>query len=496
DEYCSFGVADTYMPLNEIMADPRVRKLNLITKKDIESDPDGAMRNIYGRFYQYLAKRIKQEFPGKKLFILAYYNAKCAPDPAKWQLPDNTEINLCDGRLPLKTRNKKEMAKSEKLISTWYAALGNRPIMRLWLYNSRTNPFARAVSGEFVGDVPKLFGKYLNPKGGMFFDLDGGKDFWHYYYSLYAACRSQWNPAWNVDAGIDEHWNLFYGPEAGPYLKEFHRIMKKAYIDYAVPSEDSMAVYPPQIVDKLEQLLKQAKSKLKPGSVEMRRYMLFAEPWPKSLQTMRNRLSYEAPTYNVYRLLSSERFSVKKEAIESFWKKAKVMPLQDPRTGIKNPKYPTIVKLAWDNKALYGLTESAFDPAPDRKKDIWHNSSFELFFSPGLNKEIKYQIAFDVVGRKFFSMQRLLPIPQPMDLNWKASGFQFKNFFVNGKWYTKFIIPFSVFGKTVQVYDSWNFNLVRNKKNVPQEVVGNSFTMGNHHNTTMYGIIKFAGKGE
>lgn len=497
-DYISFGICDTYMPLSEVINDPQIRKLGLITQKDIDLDldPDSAMRNVYGRFYQNMANRIKKEFPGKKLFILAYYNSKCAPDADKWKLPENVEINLCDGRLPLKTRNKAAMLKSEKLIRSWYEALGNRPIMRLWLYNSRSNPFARAISGEFVGDVPKLFGKYLNPKGGMFFDVDGGKDFWHYYYSLYAACRSQWNPAWDVDAGIDEHWNLFYGPKAGPYLKEFHRILKKAYIVHAVPSGDAVPVYPLQIINKMEKLLKQAEKQLKPGSVEMRRFRLLAAPWPKSFQTMRNRLAYEAPTHNVYRLLSAERFNVKSSAIENFWKKAKVMPLRSIHTGSTKITYPTIVKLAWDNENLYGLTESSFDPKPNPRKDIWHNCSFELFVSPGMNKEIKYQIAFDAVGQKFSAMQRLLPIPQPVDMAWKAPGFQFHNFRKNGKWYAKFKIPFAIFDKKPQVYDSWNFNLVRNKITAPSEVVGSSLTMGNNHNTAMYGIIKFAGKGE
>ena len=126
-----------------------------------------------------------------------------------------------------------------------------------------------------------------------------------------------------MDAGIDEHWNLFYGPKAGPYLKEFHRILKKAYIDYAVPSEDAVAIYPLTVIDQLDKLLKQAEKQLKPGSVVMRRFRLFAQPWPKNLQTMRNRISYEAPTHNVYRLLSSERFNVKGKNIENFWKKQK-----------------------------------------------------------------------------------------------------------------------------------------------------------------------------
>lgn len=58
--------------------------------------------------------------------------------------------------------------------------------------------------------------------------------------------------------GIDEHWNLFYGPEAGPFLKEFHRLLKKNFIEYCVPSDEAVPSYPPAEIDKMEKMLKEA----------------------------------------------------------------------------------------------------------------------------------------------------------------------------------------------------------------------------------------------
>ena len=100
------------MPLSEVIHDPVVRKLNLITENDIRRGKDAEMANVYGRFYQYLANRVKKELPGKKLWILAYYNTKFASLDPQWKLPDNVEVNLCIGGLPLKTRNRAAMEKA------------------------------------------------------------------------------------------------------------------------------------------------------------------------------------------------------------------------------------------------------------------------------------------------------------------------------------------------------------------------------------------------
>ena len=497
NESLSFGICDTYMPLSEVIHDPVVRKLNLITENDIRRGKDAEMANVYGRFYQYLANRVKKELPGKKLWILAYYNTKFASLDPQWKLPDNVEVNLCIGGLPLKTRNRAAMEKARGIFKEWYEALGSRPVQKVWLYNSRNNPFARAVAGEFTGDVPKLFGKYLGRDGNLFFDYDGAHDIWYYYWSAYADARSQWNPDWDVDAGIDEHWNLFYGPEAGPFLKEFHRLLKKNFIEYCVPSDEAVPSYPPAEIDKMEKMLKEAEKVLEPDSIEMRRFRHLAAPWAKNFESQRVRFAYERPVYNVHRLLSGEKVTLDGNPDEAFWQKIKPLPLINPKGSSKAPAYPAVVKLAWDNSGIYGMFQADYPPKVDSKCDVWNNDSIEMFLAPGLKKEVKYQIAFDTVGQRFSAMERLLPIPQPTDLSWKAEGFVFKNQVSREGWTAEFHIPFHLFeSKAPAVYDSWNFNLVRNKLSAPKECSGSSLTLGDNHNINMFGLIRFAGKGE
>lgn len=496
--YASFGMCDTLMPDTDVLNNPTVKQLGLMTPADIARGDNAGMSNIYARFHQYLAQRIQKELPGTKLYIMAYYNVQYAGSDPRWKLPPNTEVNLCLGALPNKTRNKEIMRDNVNIAREWYESLGNRPVQKLWLYQG-TNPFIVAVSGEFVGDIPRIFGKYLGHTS-LFFDhcINSPGNAWFHYPATYAAYRSMWNPKWDAEAGIDEHWEPFYGREAGNYLRQFHKLVKDCYLKYGVNAEKSQSLlYPMSDLTKMEELLDKAQKAVKPGTVEEKRMNLFCAPWPKAIQSMKNQISYERPVYPVYQLLRNEKVTLDGKADESFWNKARSMNLIDPKGSGEKPKYPASLKLAWDKNGIYGLFETTYGPVADKKKDLWANDNYEVILSPGMKREEEFQFVFDALGNQFLGTQRLLPIPQPFDSYWKAPGFRHVSTFDGKKWTAEFFIPFSVF-KDVKVpapYETWFCNVVRNKAD-PREYSGTSMTLGNNHNLNMFGILKFAGKGE
>jgi hypothetical protein len=310
-----------------------------------------------------------------------------------------------------------------------------------------------------------------------------------------------WSPEWDPAAAIDAHWEGFYGKEAGKNLREFHKLVRKCYLQYGVNNPDSQAgvVYPMSHLLQMEKYLAAAAKAVKPGSVEEKRLKLFTAPWPKAIQAMKNQISYERPVYNVYQLLSKDKVALDGKADEAFWKQVKSMPLMDPLgTGTKL-KYPASIKLAWNKDGIYGLFETSYPVVAQKKKDIWDNDNYEVIFSPGLKREVKYQFAFDALGNQFLTQQRFLPILQPLDRHWKAPGFKHvSKLSKDGKWTAEFYIPFSVFSglKAPRAYATWHCNIVRNKKGADREYSGTAMTLGNNHNMNMYGMIKFAGKGE
>jgi len=482
-----FGICDTYLPATDFIDHPLVKELGLISQADIDRDPDGALANVNGRFFHYLANRTKETFPDKKLVLLCYYNCKCAPTDPRWKkLPDNVEINLCDFRLPRRTRSEKAMTKTRTLFREWYEALGDRPILRAWLYTSDSNPFVRAVTPEFTAEVPRVLGKYLG-EAGVFFDVTGAHDMWNYYWALYVSYRAQWNYNLDVDAAIDEHWNLFYGPVAGPHLKEFHRLLKRAYLDYALESEEETPLYPIEIIDALERELKAANAALDPESPEGHRIRLLTEYWPSAFSMMRTRAAYRRPVYAVKRLPA--------DADDAFWAGVEPMPLFDPWGRKQTVDFPAAFKLAWTDEGLVGrfVADSyaplACDPA---KRDIWGVDSCEMFFSPGQGREVVYQLVFDSFGRTYSQMQRWVPIPQPVDGSWRPDFKPSVTCGDNG-WRCDFRVPFSFFGgfAAPKAGERWDFNVVRNKLAKPKEVTGSSLTLGSHHNRIMYGSLEF-----
>ena len=505
--YFSFGICDTLLPDSEVINHPIVKKLGLVTEKDLkryaggDSQKSAAMANIYGRLHQYLAKKLQQELPGKSLYIMAYYNVQFAADDPRWTLPENTEVFLCLGDIPNGIRSKKKQEFIVKVAKEWYESLGKRPVQGLWLYTG-TNPFVQAVNGEMVGDIPKVLGKYFG-RTTMFYDhcINAPGHIWHYYYSAYAAYRSMWNPYWDAAAAIDAHWAPFYGKETGKYLKEFHQLLRDCYMKYAVNAEGSArnVVYPMPELLKMEKILASAQKTVKPGTVEAQRFKLFAAPWGKAIDSVKNQLSYERPVYNVYQLLRKDKVSIDGYGKEAFWAKVKPMKLMDPKGSSTPLKYPASVKLAWDKTGVYGLFETKYPTTVSMEKDVFYNDNFEIFFSPGMGKEVEFQFVFDPLKQMFLGTKRHLPIPQPFDSFWKAPGFKLESQYGKDYWTAEFYIPFSVFkteNSVPKVYDTWHCNIVRNKTGKDREYSGTAMTLGNNHNLNMFGLIKFAGKGE
>jgi hypothetical protein len=205
--------------------------------------------------------------------------------------------------MPKKIFNPEVRGNMLQLFREWYEFLGERPIKRAWLYTSHDDLFMRAVNPEFVSEVPKLMGKYFG-RGSCFYDYNGVDDLWHYYYACYAAHKSQWNPDWDVDKGLDPHWEKFYGKKAGVKIKEFHRILKESYIKYFSSTKpqigfENTTLYPAEVYDKLEQLLAEAEKAVTPGSVEEKRLNLFKDPWPKAISKKRKLIEAESFLANV-----------------------------------------------------------------------------------------------------------------------------------------------------------------------------------------------------
>lgn len=495
-----FGQCDGEVSLGDMINNPTVKKLNLITPAHLKRG--SAMSDVYGRFLQYYGNKVKEKFPKVRIAYLAYQGGTRAPlDTKRWKLPDNIDVEVCAHVFPRLARNPKKTARMVEMLKEWYKAQGNRPVQALWIYHipeNSSSPFLRAIAAQFVGDIPKVCGPYLG-RIKLYFDQYAryGLDF-RYYYSEYVGQRAKWNPDLNVDAAIEEHWVPFYGAKAAPHLKEFHRILKECYLKYYVMPEksDLNPLYPPSILNKLEKLLKNAEKALDKKSIEYKRYLIFADPWMSAINMMRVRQNYVRRTHLAYRLLPTDKLSFDGKGNEPFWKKVKEAELMDPRGESTTLVKPARIKMAWDDKNLYGLVEMDYPYTPLPKKDIWHNDSWEIHLSPGMKHEQMFQYVFDAIGQKFNAHKRIKPISTPFNIDYKSPGYAFRIWKGDGKkWSAEFKISFADLRISApKPYECWHWNGVWNKLTPPGDFKSTSLTFGDNHNYHQYGILKFDGK--
>ena len=308
DSRISWGQCDTYMNLIDYAFNPTVRKLGLINRADVERArlPDGSIRNdagcfanLVGRFTQAYAERVKRDFDAK-LFVLAYYNAKFPPNDPRFRIPDNVQISFCDHRFPTRILNAGDRADLVRLTREWKEALGGRPVERIWLYGSQapSDYFLRAIAPELVVEVSRALGDNLGREV-ISLDTRAPEGVWHNYFAHYASCLAQWNPDVDQEAVIREHWVPFYGPKVGPRLRAFHDFLVKSVRTYHATHdkldehEKMRTRLSASVVDRLESLLEKARAVVEPGTVESRRFEIFAEPWPEAFKLRREEIETE-----------------------------------------------------------------------------------------------------------------------------------------------------------------------------------------------------------
>ena len=265
-----FGQCDSFRTLEEMRANPVVKREGLITDANVALGPCGYFSDIYGRFYQRLAERLNERLPGRRLILMPYAGCTYAPTQERFRrLPDNVELCVCLPKVPRFIRNPQVRDLMVRELHRWTEVIGGRPVQQIWTYNAFNSPFEQAVANEFLPETIAAFGKDLGDTGiivdlGLYpVTLPGQCIPFHFYYETYCAFRALWGGArFNPEAALDEHWTLFYGSEAGTHLRELHRILKDAFLVVSVPATRVRSLYPVETLDRIEAELAAALSAL------------------------------------------------------------------------------------------------------------------------------------------------------------------------------------------------------------------------------------------
>lgn len=497
-EYALFSQADTFV------RDLQKPENAHLFPEERKNSGSGKLSDLYVNFYCWMGNEMKKELPGKRLHVLAYHNYTLPPLVCT-DIPDNIDFQVCMGRI-IMAKTTASQKNWRNTFEGWYKVLGNRPVTA-WTYGAQGSAYTQAIQGRYMKDYINCIKPWLSREG-LFYDASGLQ--WKFYYSYYPAYRSFWNPNFNVDAALDEHWEKLYGSKAGAALKAFYGLLVERWEDVAVASfnsTDSRAnsnvtpevlykAYNIQTVEKLEALLAEAIAATEPGSIERKRVEFFAAPWSKDFTASKAYCTMVIPTYEVKRVGRQDSIAVDGKLDEAFWGKVKPIPMQQAKgEGGELPSKPE-AKLAWDEKGLY-LAFTCQGAPRINKGDVWFDSdNIEFFVSPGTEKATYYQFAVSP-GNDFSDAYKVeKPMEAALDSHWSCEGLQRAVSYDDNSWTLEMFIPFEGLHRTEppKPYTSWFGNIINNKlmaakKNA--EYSSFSITMGNNHNHSLWGKFKF-----
>ena len=246
-------------------------------------DPkDWANELVWGHTVD-IAKRLKAEGLEGSVTQMAYSPYKNVPDI---DIPDNVRVMVAQ-KGPWAWPE--ALAEGERFIRAW--AEKTHGAVWLWTYVGKYGGLRGATDWIPCG-TPRAMGRYWQGLKGLVFGgySEDGTDRWlHHYLDTYVFSKVCWDNSTDVEALLNEHDRLMFGRAAKP-MGLVIRLMEKCWLRIGsntietplgplgcAPSDDEiyMKIYGPKVLAKFDELYAEAKSLVRPGSLEARRIALY-----------------------------------------------------------------------------------------------------------------------------------------------------------------------------------------------------------------------------
>lgn len=263
---------------------------------------------IWGRTVE-LARKLKSAAPDIRITQMAYTPYRRIPD---FDIPDNVDVMVAEGG-PWTVNDAASMSNQTAEIRGWAEKLGH-PVW-IWTYPNKFGKMAKATV-SIPNPAPRSYVKYYRHVSPWIFGAfaENENDRWFYnYLSNYVFGKFCWNTNIDVEAVLDEHFRLLFGPAARP-MADFVREMEDVWVgkvagrvvDGALgpvaqrPSEYDLftSIYSPEVIAHWRRdFMGKARALVSAGSVEARRIDLyereFIEPLAARAQSYIDSISVE-----------------------------------------------------------------------------------------------------------------------------------------------------------------------------------------------------------
>jgi len=373
------------------------------------------MREHYWRFFRDVAQGVKDSGVGGWCVVPCYYSWWRGVPP-KFPLPDNM-LFIFTVRGAWDEENPAVRDRKIAELKAW-AESGHGKLL-LWTYPGK-------YYGEFPGipcATPRFdasFLKRVRPYAlGCYFESSTDYRFFNYLLH-YVYGKILWNADTDVEALLDEHHKLMYGPAAAP-MKEFFDSVERNWMKIAGHSVDTSigpitqypsnlemwsTVYSPAERKRLSGLFDQAE-KLAAKTPECRKRVriLRREMWQPVLDAAR---SFSDQTkavadWGAFMPEITEAPVIDGNLKDPVWKQAEVITLV-PSLKDQKVEVRTTVRALRDGKYFYFAFDCEDSGTPNSierpfdSRELWKDSGVEVFLSPDRNPERCYQIMVNASG--------------------------------------------------------------------------------------------------
>ena len=377
-----------------------------------------ASSNLVWKFIADIADNLKKENIPGFVTMSAYSCYKEIPD---LKLPDNILIKYCTTG-PWDEDNLKQQAEKLKQLNDWKKKLGHKLVLHTYMCKTAGLLPILSIPG-FTPDATGSFFKKAAPdiSGAL---LEAGTDCWMFnFMNYYVFGKVMWDSSTDVNALMEEHFCLMYGPAADE-MKNFYNTLERHWMKNIIGKiEDTslgprpvcpsyfdlwQKIYSPAELKRLNTLFDRAEKKAAnaPESLKrvkfMRRELLGpildgAEEFRKNANDRKLWTLYASPIQT--------KLKIDGKLDEAEWKKAIPVWLY-PNRGLFKVEVHTRVKMLFD-KDNYYLGVECDEPFTDkilcskRKNDdieVWRDNLAELLFASDTGDKFYYQIMFNSAG--------------------------------------------------------------------------------------------------
>lgn len=214
--------------------------------------------NRYVDFLDDVARQVAKEHPESILNFYCYADYTQAPTNGR-----KLEPNLCAWLAPIRYCRLHAIGSPDcpsrvqlgQMIDGW-AAAANKIGYRTYNYNLAECTVPFSLLSVWKHDIP-----YLKAKGCIGMNLETLPMWELYGPHIYLSIRLSYDPKADADALMDDYFARFYGPKAGPLMKEYWLGLDRAFADLKCHSGSFFAihlVYTPEFLAKCRGLLDRA----------------------------------------------------------------------------------------------------------------------------------------------------------------------------------------------------------------------------------------------